>query len=62
MKVRELIKELLDYNMDAEVSNRHYETGESGYVCGKIDGNDEFGKENTPIVFINGCDLINEDN
>ena len=58
MKVRELIKELLNYNMDAEVSNRHYETVEIGYVC----GNDEFGKENTPMVFINGCDLINEDN
>lgn len=56
MKVRELIKELLDYNLDAEVVTSHTETVEVCYSgeWGVTDGSD---KKSTPFVFIDGCDL-----
>lgn len=55
MKVKELITELLEYNMDAEVVTSYTETIEIGYSeC--VDVNDCSDKKNTPFVFIDGCD------
>lgn len=64
MKVRELIKTLLDYNLDAEVSNKHYETIEVGYTDEAYNHKEElvsFGPHNTPIVWIDGCDYVQEE-
>ena len=55
MKVKELITELLEYNMDAEVVTSYTETIEIGYSeC--VDVNDCSDKKSTPFVFIDGCD------
>ena len=55
MKVKELITELLEYNMDAEVVTSYTETIEIGYSeC--VDVDDCSDKKNTPFVFIDGCD------
>lgn len=64
MIVRELIKTLLDYNLDAEVSNKYFETIEVGYTDQGYDENNEpvsFNQSNTPFVWINGCDYVQED-
>lgn len=53
MKVRQLIKILMDYNMDAEVTTSCSETVEVSYVW----MNGQYDESNTPIVFIDGCDL-----
>ena len=55
MKVKELITELLEYNMDADVTTPYSETIELGYISG-ADATDEFDRKSTPLVFINGCD------
>lgn len=64
MIVRELIKTLLDYNMDAEVCNKYFETVEVGYTDEGYNHKEElvsFDQSNTPIVWINGCDYVKED-
>lgn len=64
VKVRELIKTLLDYNLDAEVSNKYFETVEVGYTNEAYNHKDElvsFEKHNTPVVWIDGCDYVKED-
>ena len=64
MKVKELIKTLLDYNMDAEVSNKHFETVEVGYTNQAYNYKDElvsFDKHDTPVVWIDGRDLIEDE-
>ena len=53
MKVRELVKWLMDYNMDAEVTTSYSETIEVSY----IDMNGQYDKSSTPVVFIDGCDI-----
>lgn len=56
MKVKELITELLEYNMDAEVVTSYTETIEISYSeC--VDVKDRSDKKSTPFVFIDGCDL-----
>ena len=55
MKVKELITELLEYNMDAEVVTSYTETIEIGY-SESVDVDDCSDKKNTPFVFIDGCD------
>jgi len=55
MIVRELIEELLTYNLDAEVVTDHSESVCVGYIEGSRGL--RFDKSNTPIVFIDGCDL-----
>lgn len=55
MRVKELITLLLDYNLDAEVVTSHSETVEIGHI------DDGCGKEKTPFVFIDGCDLEQPD-
>lgn len=56
MKIKDLIIRLLDYNMDAEVCGKYFESVEIGH----IDHNGRFDKKNTPLVFIQGCDLDTE--
>ena len=56
MIVKELIKELLEYNMDAEVTTSHSETIELSYI-GNPKVEDCSDKKQTQIVFIDGCDL-----
>lgn len=53
MKNRELIKLLLDYNPDADVSLNDNEDITIAYISN--DG--EYDKDNTPQLFIEGCDL-----
>ena len=53
LKVRELVIELLDYNMDALVTTNHSETVSLGFI-----GSDCSDKKSTPFVFIDGCDLV----
>lgn len=55
MNVRELIENLLLYNLDAEVCTSHSESIEIGYIDESTIG-ETFTRENTPIVFIDGCD------
>lgn len=55
MNVRELIENLLMYNLDAEVCTSYTESIEIGYVDESTIG-EYFDKTNTPIVFIDGCD------
>ena len=55
MIVRELIEELLMYNLDADVVTDTSETVCVGYID-KVDG-EHYSKNNTPLVFIDGCDL-----
>jgi len=51
LKVKELIEKLWDFNQNAEVVTSHSETIEIGYI------DDGCGKAKTPLVFIDGCDL-----
>lgn len=60
MKVRELIKVLLDFNMEAEVTTDWSETVNVSYSA-RTDCNDDSDKKDTPYVFIDGCDLNEED-
>ena len=55
MIVRELIEELLTYNLDAEVVTDYSESVRVGYI--EETDNEHFNKSNTPFVFIDGCDL-----
>ena len=55
LKVRDLIKELLDYNPDAEVVTSQTETIEISYI-GEPFTEDCSDKLNTLFVFIDGCD------
>lgn len=57
MKVSELIDELKNYNSDAEITTTYSETIELGF----IDGDGEYSKEDTPLVFVLGRDWVNED-
>lgn len=59
--VRELIKELLDYNLDAEVVTSQTETVEVSYI-GSFDDADCSDKKSTPLVFIDGCDYVKDEN
>lgn len=64
MIVRELIKKLLDYNLDAEVCNKHFETVEVGYTDKAYNHKEElvhFDQSDTPVVWIDGCDYVQED-
>lgn len=59
MTVKDLIIELLNYNLDAEVCTSYSETiriSYSGTWTPK-----ESDKKVTPIVFIDGCDYLEED-
>ena len=60
MKVKELIIELLDYNLDAEVVTSHSESVELSY-CGLPNVTDCSDKKTTPFLFIDGCDLEQTD-
>ena len=53
MKCSDLIDELKGYNPNADVVLVFSEDIELSW----IDGDGEFTKETTPIVFIEGCDL-----
>ena len=55
MKNRELIKKLLDYNLDADVCIQNNYT-EEDIELGYIDDGGEYTEKNTPIVFIDGID------
>lgn len=55
MKNRELIKKLLDYNLDADVCIQNSYT-ENDIELGYIDDGGEYTRKNTPIVFIDGVD------
>lgn len=57
MTVRDLIEELIQYNMDAEVTTPYSETIEIGYLFGEAG----FTKLTTPLVFIRGSDYVCED-
>jgi hypothetical protein len=57
MKVKELIVQLLDYNLDAEVVTNHTETVELSYIGDPL-VKDCSDKQSTPFVFIDGCDLV----
>ena len=57
MTVRDLIEKLIQYNMDAEVVTPHSETVEIAYLFGE----EEYTKQTTPLVFIQGCDYVCED-
>ena len=54
MKNNILIDELKKYNPDAEVVL----TSSEDIFISYIDNNGEFNKMNTPIIFIEGCDLL----
>lgn len=56
MKVKELITELLEYNLDAEVVTSYSETVELSYIGTKGVKNCS-DKKDTQFVFIDGCDL-----
>ena len=60
ISVKELIVELLEYNMDAEVVTTHSETVELGYI-GENDCTDMSDKKTTPFVFIDGCDYVRDE-
>ena len=50
--------------MDAEVSNKHFETVEVGYTNQAYNYKDElvsFDKHDTPVVWIDGRDLIEDE-
>lgn len=55
MKVKDLIIELLEYNMDAEVTCSTHETINVAYISSTE--NELYDKSDTPIVFIDGCDI-----
>lgn len=55
--VKDLIKELLEYNMNAEVVTAHSET----IMVSCIDA-DTIDKKTTPFVFIDGCDYVKDEN
>jgi hypothetical protein len=59
MTVRDLIIELLNYNLDAEVCTSYSETIEISYSGNWISKDSD--KKITPIIFIDGCDYIEED-
>lgn len=64
MRVIELINELLDYNPNAEIATKHYETICLGYTAEGHNHKGEiihFDKETTPIVWIDGCDEVEDD-
>lgn len=58
--VKELIIQLLDYNLDAEVVTSQSETVELSYI-GEPNCKDSSDKKRTHFVFIDGCDYIEED-
>ena len=60
LKVEELIRELYNYNQEAEITTPYSETIELSYIYMDTDGN-PLDQRETPIVFIEGCDYINED-
>ena len=60
MKVSELIHKLYNFNQDAEVTSPYSETIELSYIYMDVDGNPIDSRE-TPIVFIEGCDHVKED-
>ena len=55
LKIKELIRELLWYNWNAEVTLPSSEEICISYICESVDGK-EFDKHNTPIVFIEPTD------
>ena len=55
MKNRELIKTLLDLNMDADVCIQG-QYNETDVGIGYLDDGGEYTEKNTPIVFIDGID------
>ena len=59
MKNKELIKILLDYNLEADVTLTTSEDIEISYISGHTNGK-KFDKNNTPILFIEGKDICEE--
>ena len=57
MIVKELIDELKKYNPNAEITTPYSETIELSY----IDSNNEYTRENTPLVFIEWSDYEKDD-
>jgi len=53
MKVKELITELLEFNLNAEVTLTTSEDIQLSYINGT--GDNEFDKASSPVVFIEGC-------
>ena len=60
MKVEELIEELCKYNRDAEVTTPYSETIRLSYIYMDCEGN-PLDQSETPLVFIEGCDINEED-
>ena len=60
MKVYELIRQLCNYNQDAEVVTSYTETIKIGYLFTDAEGN-PLDQRETPFVFIDGCDYNEED-
>ena len=60
MKVSELIMKLYDYNQDAEITTPYSETIDLSFICFDEEGN-PIGSRETPLVFIEGCDYVQED-
>lgn len=59
MKNKELIKILLDYNLEADVTLTTSEDIEISYICENTNGK-KFDKKNTPVLFIEGKDICEE--
>ena len=53
--IRDLIKELLEFNLDAEITTPYSETIELGWIC-----DDGATKKTTKTVFVEGCDYDGE--
>lgn len=60
MKVYELIRELCNFNQNAEVVTPHSETIRLGYIVTDSEGN-IIDQRETPFVFIEGCDYVQDD-
>ena len=60
MKVYELIRQLCNFNQDAEVVTPYSETIRLGWIFTDTEGNIMDQRE-TPYVFIEGCDINEED-
>lgn len=55
IKIRDLIIQLLEYNLDAEITTPYSETIALSYIC-----ENNATKKTTNLVFIEGCDYNGE--
>lgn len=61
MKNRELIKQLLNYNMDADVTLTTSEDITLSFIC--VDANGEIlSEKETSLIFIEGIDKVPDEN